>query len=93
LGKTFIDRFPQRQVFCPYYTGHGIDNELRDFAKSINKWKLFLCDDGIIVHDRASYHAKSGHSVDGFALKGADALAFYNDRKKRGLIWGASFEK
>lgn len=50
MGRMFIERFPNRQVFCPDYVHYASDFELGRYARSINK--LYLCPEAKVLHHR-----------------------------------------
>lgn len=89
-GRAFVDRFPNRQFACPYYTSHGIDVELSLFAKSINKWYMFT-EPGYIIHNRID--ESGGIYADSCRdnIKNI-SKSIFNRRYKRGLLWGKNFE-
>lgn len=85
LGRAFIDRFPKRQVYCPAYVGHAIDDELCAFAKRLGKWNVFEHPD-LIIHHRTKEDLKGGIAADGYPHK--DSTRIYRERKSKGMLWG-----
>jgi len=86
MGRKFIDRFPDCQVFCPDYTHYVSDVELGKFAKSINKFRF--CEDVILEHDRPTDKTREL----GLTVLTADR-ATQNERIKKSLLWGKTFER
>jgi len=86
MGRKFIERFPNRQVFCPDYIHYVSDREIGRFAKSVNKF--FFCKDVIIKHDRSKDKTRE------LALKilGTDK-ATKAERARKGFLWGRDFER
>jgi len=86
IGKKFIDRFPDRQVFCPDYMHYVSDVELGNYAKSINKF--FICPDVILEHKRLEDKTRK------LGLKVLDAdLATERERIRKGFLWGENFRR
>ena len=91
IGTKFADRFPERQVWCPDYNRLWADNELMDYARSINKFYFSrACK---IVH----WHPAFGGQLDQTHLavrefRDADRK-IYRMRNTRQLLWGRTFER
>jgi len=84
MGRKFIQRFPDNQVFCPDYIHFGSDEELGRFAKSVNKFHF--CESIIIRHDRAIDETRK------LGLKVLDLdVAMKEKRKENGFLWGKNF--
>ena len=84
IGRKFIDRFPDRQVFCPDYIHYFSDLELGLFAKSINKF--YLCGDVVLKHDRPKDKTREL----GLRVFGIDR-ATRAERVRKGYLWGRNF--
>ena len=86
LGRTFIERFPGREVFCPDYVHYASDFELGRFARSVGK--LFICDDAKVTHrrpkDQTYRLAKPVERRD---------VSLMQARRAKGLLWGQSTER
>ena len=89
IGNKWVEQFPDRQVFCPFYKHYGADWEHSQFCKKIGKF---------------AYSSKRNSQVEHFRLKDETcriARKFYRtkdltlstQREKRGLLWGTSFER
>ena len=85
LGRKFIERFPERCVFCPDYIHHGSDFELGRFARSIDR--LHLCDEARLTH----YRLKDSTYNVVKPLESQD-FHFINLRKEARLLWGHDFQ-
>ena len=87
MGRKFIDRFPERAVFCPDYFHGGSDRELRNFA--VRAGIYHFCQDALVLHSRMEKDEtrrlrKEASSRDNETRK---------TRKARGLFWGETFER
>jgi len=86
MGRKFIERFPNRQVFCPDYIHYGGDAELGRFARRIGK--LIPCGEAKVIHRRDkddTYRlAKPVEFQD---------IKLVRKRIDKGLVWGLNFER
>lgn len=90
IGKEFINRFPQRQVCCTDYIHFYQDEEVLEYARSINKFKL---SDAQLIHYHPAFYKNEmdeTHKIPRDDVRMKDTMT-YNKRKKRGLIWGKSW--
>ena len=86
MGRKFIERFPNNQVFCPDYIHYGSDWEIREFALSINKF--YFCKDVILKHDRPMDKTMK------LGMKVLDRdQVIKKKRIEKGLLWGKAFER
>lgn len=86
LGRKFINRFPQGQVFCPDYTHYGGDSELGRFANSIGR--LYMCPEAKVIHHRAKdLTYKLAKPIEQQDFK------YIRERRNKGLLWGKTFER
>lgn len=86
MGRKFIERFPDRQVFCPDYIHYYSDSEMGEFSKAAGLFQF--CPSAVVDHHRAKDNTWDlAHLV----LK-RDRQA-HAERSKRGLLWGRSFER
>lgn len=85
MGRKFIERFPERAVFCPDYIHYASDSELKRFAVSIGKFHF--CREALITHkapkDNTYRLAREFRSKD-------DRL-YYRERPAKGYLWGKNF--
>lgn len=93
IGRTFADRFPNREVFCPEYGHLWIDNELEQYALSVNKFKW--CRNIQLNHYHPAIDAEyRDRTHDTVRMLHSDRDAeTHRLRAAKGLIWGDSFEK
>jgi len=85
MGRKFVDRFPNGQVFCPDYVHFNSDTELKGFAQ---RNKLFhFCSEAVVYHSRLK--DKTYFLGDKVAKQDRETLEI---RHRRGLLWGNSFE-
>ena len=85
MGRKFIERFPERQVFCPDYVHFVGDAELGAFAKSIGKF--YFCSGVTLKHER---NQQDETFRLGMAMWGRD-LAMNLKRQVYRLLWGSNF--
>jgi hypothetical protein len=50
VGRKFVNRFPDRQLYNPAYKHFCVDSELWHYAQSESKF--FFCKDALVVHRR-----------------------------------------
>jgi len=86
LGRKFIERFPNNQVFCPDYVHYGGDAELGRYARSIGK--LRLCPEATVIHKRL-------HDQTYLTAKPQEKEDFHyiKERKEKGLLCGRDFKR
>jgi len=88
VGKAFIDRYPNRQLFNPEYH-HFACQEIQWLADSLGKF--FQAPDAVIRHYHPDkFRAEMDDTHDEARLtKNAD-MRLIKERKAAGLIWGAA---
>lgn len=86
MGRKFIDRFPDRQVFCPDYLHFAGDTELGKFAQKIDRFHF--AGEAIVLHAKVT----SGRTWELASLaKRTHDKSMYHLRRGKGLCWGESF--
>jgi glycosyltransferase involved in cell wall biosynthesis len=92
MGRKFIERYPDGQVCCVDYKFLYQDEEMHNFASSINKF--VHCKEAILKHYHPAFcreeHDSTHEKSRGMNL-GIDRMT-YTKRKAQGLVWGKSFE-
>ncbi len=90
IGKKFIDRFPNRHVFCPDYKCLYIDEELENYARIVDKaWT----DRGPkLLHHHPCTGVPEDETHRHNRIHKADDIRMYNARKKMGYLWGLDFK-
>lgn len=87
LGNKFIDKFQNRTPYFPGYRFMFASAELRDFAKSIDKFKKGweIC----LNHFHPSVTGKPDATHTRIRMKGIieDDRRIYTERKKSGMLW------
>jgi len=85
VGRKFVNRFPNNQMFCPDYVHYGSDTELGDFARSINRF--IFCKEATVLHlnlrDKTDKLARTMFEKDGVTRR---------TRASKGLLWGREFK-
>ena len=97
LGKKWIERYKEvgYKVACPQYIWGYQDEELHAYAISLDKF--YSCKDAIIKHYHPAFikeEMDATHNLVRFdkgSPKPKDDKV-YAERKRRGLIWGKSWE-
>ena len=93
IGNKFVERYKNvdYKVCCPYYTFLYQDEELYQFANSLNKF--VECQDAILNHNHPAFtqdfdetHFLSRKNE----IRSADRIMFI-DRQKKGYIWGKTW--
>ncbi len=90
MGKKFVDRFPERAVFCPDYIHFGSDKELRNFA--LKKGLFHYRTDALVSHDRSFRSAAVSDETFNLGREArARDLATFKMRQRKGFLWGENF--
>jgi glycosyltransferase involved in cell wall biosynthesis len=91
IGSKFMDRFPDRKVFCENYKRFFLDEELYLYSTSINKFHLEETATLIHCHPclKKEYEDETHFNVRIHLNK--DKIMF-NRRQSAKLLWGESFE-
>ena len=88
IGRKWVERFPDRQVFCPYYIHYGSDAEHTRFSHKIGKFAFHPNRDTQVKHyrrnDETRRFSRRSRSKD---------LSLHKNRLDRGILWGVSFER
>ena len=87
VGDKFLERFPNRDLFCPEYLHFYVDTELTLLAKKLNRF--YFCIESRVYHDHPSitgnydsthhYKRSERHTRDGEVWK---------QRQASGKLWG-----
>lgn len=85
MGRKFIERFPNQQVFCPEYTHWGGDTELEQYAIFLNRF--YWCETAFVTHPTL----KDSTYILGHKIRSHDS-AIYRARQAKGLLWGKSHD-
>lgn len=85
MGRKFIERFPNQQVFYPEYIHYAGDTELEQYAIFLNRFHW--CKTAFVKHPTL----KDSTYVFGHEIRPHDS-AIYRARQAKGLLWGKSFE-
>lgn len=92
IGRKFAERFIDKQVFCPEYKKFCIDKELEMFSKSINRF--VYCEEATLVHHHPAFTKTPPDHTHQFVRTFLQLdLAIFEERQKRGYLWGSTFEK
>jgi hypothetical protein len=92
LGRKYIEHFPKGQVFCPDYISFHADAEMGRYACSVGKF--VFGENCNIFHNHPGHYkdqADDTHWV--VREKSQDDRETYNERNKRGFLWGKTFER
>lgn len=87
MGRKFVDRFPDKEAFCPEYFHGSADREIRNYA--VQSGVYHFCVDAVLLHDRSTKDETR-------RLRKAAQPKDHETRRKRWareLTWGISFER
>ncbi|MCK4827785.1 glycosyltransferase family 2 protein [bacterium] len=88
IGNKWVEHFPERQVFCPFYKHYGADSEHSHYARATKKFAYSPNRASQVLHHRL----KDETCVLARKWRFND-LTLNKERTERGLLWGASFER
>jgi GT2 family glycosyltransferase len=91
IGSTFVDRFPERQVFMPKYKRFYCDTELYNYTSKIGKHYFDKTSKLIHLHPafNKEWEDTTHHLVRKYLNKDRK---LYEQRISKGLLWGENFE-
>ena len=88
FGNKWVEHFPKREVFCPYYIHYSADREHTEFMKKIGKFAYSPKRDSQVKHFRLKVEtciiSRSSRSRD---------LILRSERKKNNRLWGINFDR
>ncbi len=90
IGRTYADRFPNKQVFPIDYERFFVDLEMCDYAKSISKF--YFCQQAEILHHHPNFGGTKDKTHEDVRRFHAKDRATYEKRKNLGYLWGKTFE-
>lgn len=91
MGRKFIDRFPDSQVYCPDYRHYCADTELGVYAQSIGKFTY--CHDAKVDHQHFSVVGKKDKTSEVSTSYRSGDMEMAGKRKKLGYLWGHDFKR
>lgn len=92
VGRKFIERYKDKQIFCKNYVSFYADSELGDYAKKLGKFH-FGGDCRINHYHPGFYKELKDEAHD--AIRGEDKnidIKINKLRKEKNLLWGESYE-
>jgi len=84
MGRKFIGRFPKNAVMCPDYTNYYSDQELWEYAKSINRF--YFCKEAVAIH-----HMPKDKTRKAICSTWDKDEEIFGKRQQQGLLWGVNF--
>jgi hypothetical protein len=93
IGKKFVERFPERRVFCPEYVSFKADNELGQFAEKNRKF--WFAKDAALIHYHPRFFKSDGEDEAHLIVRDIQVeidRKIYAERQTKKLLWGKSFE-
>lgn len=87
VGKEFISRFPDRQIFCPDYWHFYADNELGRYANEIGKF-IWAEDAKVTTYHPNVGNAEKDETYWASRKNIAQDKQINSIRKTKGLLWG-----
>lgn len=88
VGRDFVNRFPNKEIFCPIYNCFYADEELYLYANAINKFKYG--ETAHIIHYHPAFYKDEldeTHAVVRSPKLVNEDRQNFNKRKKDGLIY------
>jgi len=92
-GRKFLDRFPDKQIFCPDYKFFFVDDELCRYAKDVGKFHQ--CTEAKLLHHHPNHSEDTPdetYELSRRLYKPGDKVTL-QARKDKGLLWGRDFER
>jgi hypothetical protein len=90
IGSKFANRFPDRKAMCEDFYSFYFDNELYEYAKSVNKFHL--SSNATLVHFHPSFTGlKPDETHHSNRIHLRDDKITNNRRRNKGLLWGRDF--
>lgn len=90
IGAKYADRFPNRQVFCPYYMRFYGDKEMEMYASSIGK--LMFSENTKIIHYHPSFYKdKMDKTHELVRMFHSQDRRTFNRRMVKKLLWGRDY--
>jgi len=89
MGDKFMDRFPDRQVYCPDYRHYYADTEFMKYAKSVNKFTY--CKEAEVEHYHPVYTGKQDETNKVSRLSYKQDRQTASERSEKGFLWGRDF--
>ncbi len=89
VGRKFIDRFPDSQLYCPDYLHYFSDPELMAFAKSINRFTY--AEDAKVLHFHPAVTGKQDETNKVSRTRWKHDKDVSNKRLEKGYLWGENF--
>ena len=88
IGRKWVEHFPDRQVFCPFYTHYGADPEHTEFAIRVGKFAYPADRNSQVIHyrtnDKTRIYSRASRFKD---------LTLHQEREAKGRLWGITFDE
>ncbi len=88
IGNKWVEHFPGRQVFCPFYKHYGGDAEHSQYARETKRFAYSPKRDSQVMHHRL----KDETCILARRWRHGD-LTLHKERKERNRLWGVNFER
>jgi hypothetical protein len=90
IGNKFVNRFPERKVFCEAYKRFYLDQELYEYSSKVGKHYFDMSSK--LIHCHPSFDSKYMDNTHTEVRKYLNKdKKTYENRKKKGLLWGETF--
>lgn len=87
IGNKWVEHFPGRQVFCPFYTHYAADAEHTRFCKEIGKFAFPPDRECQVKHHRLNDETRR------YSRRTRDKdRSLHKDRQARGRLWGVNYD-
>jgi len=92
IGTKFMERFQNKEVFCPQYKRFFLDQELYEYSSKINKF--YFDESAKLIHCHPAFDKKYEDNTHFDVRKylGRDK-EMHLRRKRENLLWGESYVK
>jgi hypothetical protein len=91
IGRKFINRFPNKKVFCEDYKRFYLDQELYLYADKIRKF--YYSQDAILEHLHPAFDSTQFDETHTIVRKWLfQDKETFRQRQLKGLLWGENFE-
>lgn len=97
MGRKFIERYKDvnYQICCPDYKHFYQDEEMYEYASSLNKFKI--CGNAVLLHYHPGFVSEEVDETHNIIRSGSVSpknydIALNKKRKEAGLLWGKDFK-
>jgi hypothetical protein len=90
VGCKFLERFPDKALFCPEYKRFYGDREIYEYSNSLNKFSL--CNEATLIHKHPNFNPTwYDKTHDDVRENLPHDRQIYTARHNKGYLWGHNF--